>query len=58
MIENRMVIDSEWEWRENKRKVVYECDCCGADIYEGDDYYEIEEKRYCEPCIDFRKETA
>ena len=50
MIENRMVIDSEWEWKE-KRRVVHECDYCECEIYEGDEYYEINGECYCPDCI-------
>lgn len=27
------------------------CNECGYDIYEGDDYYEINGETYCEACI-------
>lgn len=40
-------------------KVICECSECGFEIYEGDDYYEIEGKIYCETCIDgFKKEAV
>ncbi len=27
------------------------CEICGKDIYEGDEYYEIDGHAYCEDCI-------
>ena len=37
-------------------EVFGECDGCGNEIYDGDEYYEIDGKIYCEDCIiDFRK---
>lgn len=34
------------------------CDCCKEEIYIGDEYYEIEDRQYCENCIaDFCKQT-
>ncbi len=27
------------------------CEECGCEIYDGDEYYEIDGKRYCEACI-------
>lgn len=35
-----------------------ECDCCGSEIYEGEDYWEIEGTIYCERCIENCKSTA
>ena len=51
MIENRMVVDSEWEWNEGKREVMHECENCGAEIYEEDEYFEINGECYCPDCI-------
>ena len=33
----------------------YECD---AEIYDGDAYYEIEERKYCESCVSSSYRTA
>jgi len=27
------------------------CDCCGEDIFAGDDYWNLGAYRYCEDCI-------
>ena len=27
------------------------CEICGADIYDGDDYYELNGHKYCETCV-------
>ena len=35
-----------------------ECENCGAEIYDGDDYYEVEEKPYCEACMHSFWKTA
>lgn len=37
MIENRMVVDSQWKTLEKQREAVCECDGCGEDIYEGEE---------------------
>ena len=58
MLENRMVIDSEWEWQEDKRRVVYECSDCGGDIREDDEYYSVDGKNYCMECMNDRKHYA
>ena len=31
--------------------VVFHCYDCECSIFEGDDYYEIEGKHYCEDCL-------
>ena len=31
--------------------VVHKCAHCGAEIYEGDEYYEIDGVSYCEDCL-------
>ena len=31
--------------------VFAECENCGEDILEGDDYYEIDEHKFCEECV-------
>ena len=33
-------------------KPLRECDCCGGEMYEGDKYFRIEDKYYCESCVD------
>ena len=35
-----------------------ECKVCGADIFEGDDYYEIDGEYWCEPCVYDARRTA
>lgn len=51
MVENRMVIDSEWEPLERIRKICC-CSDCERDLYEGDKAYRIGGEVYCEECID------
>lgn len=36
----------------------FECDICGAKIYVGEDYYKIEENKYCEECVENAREQA
>ena len=31
--------------------VAFHCDCCGEEIYVGEDYYEIEDVRICKECL-------
>lgn len=31
--------------------VYAECEACGAEIYDGDEYYEIDGRNYCESCV-------
>ena len=50
-IENRMVVDSEWEQHERKSKTICSCDECGEDIYPGEIYYKIDGDCICEDCI-------
>jgi len=38
--------------------VVYICTQCNEDIYEGDTYFEIDLKKYCEFCVDRCKKVA
>lgn len=49
-IENRMVVDSEWE---PVRVLRPTCSCieCESDIYPGDYYYVIDGDVLCESCI-------
>lgn len=37
---------------EDERHIVYTCACCGEPIREGDEYWELCGKHYCESCID------
>lgn len=39
-------------------QVFGECDMCGAEIYEGEDYYEIAGGIYCEYCVSECKKEA
>ena len=40
----------------NPKEAVCTCDMCGEDIYEGEDYYQINNDNICKFCInDFRK---
>ena len=36
----------------NEAKEIYKCESCGTAICEGYEYYELEEGRYCEDCIE------
>lgn len=38
--------------------VFAECYGCGADIVDGDEYYDIDGDYYCENCIYERRKTA
>lgn len=37
---------------------MYTCAWCGAEIYEENDYYEIEDTIFCEDCVTGFKRTA
>ncbi len=37
-----------------KQKAVYECDCCGEEIYENEKYYQVDDKRFCINCVERR----
>ena len=43
--------------REEKESIC-SCEECGADIYEGETYYEIDDKCYCEDCVNGFKKIA
>lgn len=43
---------------EYEEQVVCYCDECKTEIYEGEKYYEIHGKIYCECCIDDCKKIA
>lgn len=38
--------------------IVHECTLCGAEIYEGDTYYELDDKPICESCIEDARREA
>ena len=46
-IENRMVVDSEWE---HAGKPVYQCQICSSNIYSGDDFYNFNGDIVCDSC--------
>lgn len=48
MIENRMVVDSEWE---RQYKVVARCYKCESEIYQGEYFFDIGGDIVCENCI-------
>ena len=29
-----------------EQEAVYECDCCGEEIYEDEEYYQVDDKRF------------
>lgn len=31
--------------------VFAECEACGMEIYDGDEYYDIDDHKYCEACV-------
>lgn len=37
---------------EHDEEPLRECDCCGLEMYEGDTYYLINGKYYCEGCVE------
>ena len=46
-IENRMVVDSQWQ---PMYKPFCRCDVCGNDIHYGNDYYDFDGDIVCEDC--------
>ena len=38
--------------------VFAECDSCGTEIYDGNEYYEINGCNYCEDCVSDGHKTA
>ena len=46
-IENRMVVDSQWQ---PMYKPVCRCDECGGEIYEGNYFYDFDGDIVCEDC--------
>lgn len=51
MIDNRIVIESEWEDIKKKPQPVRSCDECGEDILPGEVYYKIYCDCICEECL-------
>jgi hypothetical protein len=41
-IENPMVIDSLWKYREQEPEIIGTCEGCGDDILEGEDIYDFD----------------
>ena len=39
-----------------ERKVVCFCECCGVEIHEGEDYFDVMGDAFCEDCV--TKRTA
>ena len=39
-------------------EAIYICDECEEGIYDGDAYYEIGGKIYCQNCVDYAHQTA
>lgn len=37
---------------------VFVCSCCGRDIVDGEDYWDIMDEQWCEECIDKARQTA
>lgn len=35
-----------------------ECDACEAPIYDGEDYFELGDHKFCEACVDGGHRTA
>lgn len=35
-------------------RALFECDCCGNEIYKGERYYTVDEKRCCESCVEIK----
>ena len=35
---------------DNEATAVYQCEHCGDSIFEGDDYYNIDNETFCEQC--------
>ena len=47
-IENRIVVDAEWQPMD---KPVKKCDSCEGGLFEGDEYYDIDGFCICPECI-------
>ena len=37
-----------------EQEAAYECDCCGEEIYEDEEYYQVDDKRFCISCVERR----
>ena len=48
-IENRIVVDAEWQPMD---KSVKKCDYCEGGLFEGDEYFDIDGYCICQNCID------
>lgn len=48
-IENRIVVDAEWQPMD---KSVKKCDYCEGGLFEGDEYFDIDGYCICPNCID------
>ena len=38
---------------DNEARAVLECSYCSEDIYEGEDYYDVQGSLYCKECMYF-----
>jgi|GEM_PF-4441255 len=38
----------------DERDEIYTCACCDEPIRDGDEYYEVETKKYCLACVEER----
>jgi len=36
-------------------RIAFYCDGCGEPIIEGDNYYAVEDERYCADCVEEKK---
>lgn len=43
---------------EPEPEVFARCDACDDEIYDGEDYYEIGDCKYCEACVEYGRKTA
>ena len=50
-IQNRMAVDSEWDFLYTEKPVCRCCEC-ETELYEGDKAYRISGEVYCEDCMD------
>lgn len=39
-------------------KVAHYCDCCGGEIYEGEEYYEFDSLCICKDCVRCARRVA
>ena len=52
-LENRMVVDSEWEPHNG---ICKECERCESKVYSSDYIYELDGESLCEDCYDRKAE--